>query len=216
MTPKNDLLLSLLNTIDDIELWAPGEPKYYGPTTRSLSLYSEVNSESAFLLISQLKHLAEISPETEITLYINTEGGSLTDAFAIYDCIKNIPCPVIIVATGLCASAGLLILSAGDYKLATSNTTFYYHQPVFTQSSSITSKKEMECLNGFYEYCQESVDKILKESMGISERRWKKYFDASTGYYFDASQALKFNLIDKIVESNKLEFEFTEVEESDG
>lgn len=212
-TPKNDLLLSLLNTIDDVEVWSPNEPKYFGPTTRSLAIYSEVDSNTAYLLTSQLTHLAQIDPDTEITLYINTEGGSLTDAFAIYDCIKNISCPVITVATGLCASAGLLILSAGDYRVATKNTIFYYHQPVFTQSSSITSKKEMECLNGFYEYCQQSVDSILKQTMQISDRRWKKYFDASTGYYFDASQALKFNLIDKIAQSNKIEFEFTEIED---
>ena len=212
-TPKNEILLSLLIGIYDIEVWSPNEPKYFGPTTRALSLSSEVNSDTAFLLTSQLTHLAELSPDTEITLYINTEGGSLTDAFAIYDCIKNIPSPVITVATGLCASAGLLILSAGDYKVATKSTIFYYHQPVFTQSSSITSKKEMECLNGFYEYCQESVDTILKDTMGITDRRWKRHFDSSTGYYFDSQQALKFNLIDKIAQSNKLEFEFTETED---
>ena len=113
---------------------------------------------------------------------------------------------------GLCASAGLLILSAGDYRAATANTIFYYHQPVFAQSTFINSQKDMKSLNDFYNYCQSAVDDILKQITGISQRKWKANFDASTGYYFDAQKALKLNFIDKIVESNKVEFELTEEE----
>ena len=210
---KNQIIATLVDAVDDTIVWSPNEPQYFGPTTRSLAIYSDIDNATALLINSQLRHLSYIDNENPITLFINTEGGSLTDALSIYDTIVNIESPVICVATGLCASAGLLILAAGDYKAATKNTIFYYHQPIFTQNTSISSKKDMESLNGFYSYCQSTVDKILKETMSISDRSWKKNFDSSTGFYFDSQKAIKFNLIDKIVESNKLDFEISDSEE---
>lgn len=204
---KAQLLAAIIGDIDDSESWSPYEAKYFGPSTRALSFFREVDSESALTLISQLEHLAYIDPEKPITLYVNTEGGSLTDAFAIYDCIANLACPVLIIATGLCASAGLLILSAGDYKLATSNTTFFYHQPVFTQTSSVSSSKDMETLSNHYKYCQQKVDKVLKDTCSITPAQWKKNFNNSTGYYFDTTQALKYELINKVITTDKVEFE---------
>lgn len=216
MNNKSQIIANLLESMNELDVWSPIEPKYFGPSTRTLALFGEIEKDAVLLAISQLKHLETLNQEEAITLYLNTEGGSLSDAFALYDCIKNLSCPVIIVATGLCASAGLLILSAGDYRAATASTIFYYHQPVFTQHSFINSQKDMQSLNDFYSYCQNTVDDILKETTGISQRKWKTNFDASTGYYFDANKALKLNFIDKIISSNKLEFEIDDSEELDG
>ena len=211
---KANLLATLIGEIDDSESWAPFETKYFGPSTRALSFFKEVDAESALVLVSQLEHLAYTDPEAPITLYINTPGGSLTDAFAIYDCIVNLSCPVLIISTGLCASAGLLILLAGDYKLATVNTTFFYHQPVFTQTSSVSSSKDMETLSSHYKHCQEKVDKVLKSTCSITAAQWKKNFNNSTGYYFDTTQALKYKLINKVITPDKVEFEIDEVVDS--
>lgn len=207
---KTQIISTLLQEVDDVEVWSPLEPKYFGPTTRSLSFFREVDSDSAFLLISQLEHLAHLGPEEPITLYLNTEGGSLSDAFSIYDCIINLSCPVLIIATGLCASAGLLILCAGDYKLATTNTTFYYHQPVLSQSSALASTKDVETLSSHYKYCQQKVDTVLKDICHITPRQWDKHFKDSTGYYFDTKQALKYKLVDKIVPSSKVDYEISD------
>jgi ATP-dependent Clp protease protease subunit len=204
---KTQIISTLLQDIDDVTVWSPIEPKFFGQTTRVLSLFGEVDCSSALLTISQLEHLAHLSEDEPITLFLNTEGGSLTDAFAIYDCIKNLPSPVIVIATGLCASAGLLILSAADYKMATENTVFYYHQPVFSQTGTVSSTKDMKVLSGYYEFCQKQVDAKIKEVTKITKKQWEKHFDLSTGYYFDANQALKYNFIDKITPSNKGDFE---------
>lgn len=209
---KNQMIASLLSEIDDTETWAPNEPKYFGPTTRTLSFFNLVDSDTAFVLISQLEHLAHVNAEEPITLYLNTEGGDLTDAFAIYDCIKNLSCPVLIIATGLCASAGLLILAAGDYKMATASTVFYYHQPVFSQAGLVASTRDMETLSGHYKYCQEKVDKVLKSVCKITPKQWTKHFQESTGYYFDVDQAVKYKLVDKIISSAKVDFEISEIE----
>lgn len=212
---KTQMIASLLEEIDDVEVWSPNEPKYYGFTTRSLSFYKPVDSDSAFLLISQLEHLAYLDSDQPITIYLNTEGGNLTDAFAIYDCIRNLSCPVLIVATGLCASAGLLILAAADYKMATENTVFYYHQPVFSQSGVVNSSRDMDTLSAHYKYCQQKVDAVLKSICKITPKQWSKNFEQSTGYYFDAPQALRYKLIDKITESEKVDFEISDMTEGE-
>lgn len=212
---KNQIISTLLQDVDDVDTWAINEPKYFGPTTRTIALHGEVDNASAYVIISQLEHLAHLADDEPITLHLNTEGGSLTDGFAIYDCIKNLPCPVLIVATGLCASAGLLILSAGDYRMATENTTFYYHQPVFSQTGAVNSTRDMKTLSSYYEYCQKHLDSKIKSVTKITKRQWEKHFESSTGYYFDAAQALKYNFIDKICPSMKLEFEITDLVEED-
>lgn len=212
---KTQIITTLLQDVDDVEVWSPIEPKFFGSTTRVLSLFGEVDCSIALLTISQLEHLAHLSEDEPITLFLNTEGGSLTDAFAIYDCIKNLSCPVLIVATGLCASAGLLILCAADYKMATENTVFYYHQPVFAQTGAVSSTKDMKVLSGHYEFCQKQVDKRIKEATKITKKQWEKHFDSSTGYYFDAKQALKYNFIEKIAPSNKGDFEIKSFLEED-
>lgn len=208
-TTKDQIISTLLQEINDIETWSINEPKYFGPDTRAVTIHGEIDNSSAYLIISQLEHLAYMSNDEAITLHLNTEGGSLTDAFAIYDCIKNLSCPVIILATGLCASAGLLILAAGDYKMATQNTTFYYHQPIFAQPGIINSAKDMNTLNFYYQYCQSQLNNVIKPTLNISKSHWDKYFKSSTGYYFDATQALKYNFIDKISTSMKIDFEIT-------
>ena len=122
---KLDLLKMLFDTSESSESWMQGEIKYFGPSKRSLSFYCDVNRESALSLTSQLLELDSINTEP-IRIYINTEGGSLTDGFAIYDAIKNIESPVIGIVSGLCASAGLIILAACDYRMSTDNLSLIH------------------------------------------------------------------------------------------
>lgn len=208
---KDQIISTLLQEVGEVETWSINEPKYFGPDTRTLAIHGEIDNSSSYLIISQLEHLAHLAHDEPITLHLNTEGGSLTDAFAIYDCIKNLSCPVIVLATGLCASAGLLILAAADYKMATQNTTFYYHQPIFAQSGVINSAKDMDTLNSYYKYCQKQLNNKIKPTLNISRTEWDKHFKSSTGYYFDATQALKYNFIDKISTSMKLDFQITDL-----
>ena len=188
-----------------IEVWHPSEIKYFGPDTRAISLCSEITSESVLPVISQLLHLEELSPEDQITLYLNTEGGSLVDALALYDTIKQISCPVIVIATGLCASAGLIILAAADYALASDKTLFFYHQPIFTQGP-ISSSSDMKSLNLHYEHCAETADEILKKKTKMRKSVWNSHFKDKTSFYFTVSQALEFNFIDKVLPKRKLKF----------
>jgi len=205
MTQLKEALLNDLMQSQDISVTSPYEHRYFGESTRSLSFFGEVETTKAELFISQLLHLEELDPEEPITVFLNTEGGSLMDALAIYDAIRICSCPVIIISTGLCSSAGLLILSAGDFRMATSNTVFFYHQPIVA-NSTIDSISSMNAFKDHYIYCQEIADNIIKTKTRIKKSIWNKFFEGKTSYYFDALKAYEYNMIDQIVESRKVKF----------
>jgi len=209
MKNLKELIVQEVLSQPDLETWFIGETKFFGPSTRALMFTTEVNSETAALIISQLLHLEELDPQEQITLYLNTEGGSLTDGLAIYDCITNLSCPVVIVATGLCASAGLLILSAGDYRAATANTTFFYHQPILGDSH-INSSADMESLNNHYAYCKGKADDIIKKRTKMKKTTWDKHFKDKTSFYFTPEEAVEFKFIDKVMPSRKAKFKIEE------
>lgn len=204
MASKKEILQHIMS-MSDSEVWQPYEFQYFGPSTRCLSFFSEVNKESAHVLISQILQLEEDDPDESITIYLNTTGGSITDGLAIYDVLTDCSCPVLIYATGLCASAGLIILSAGDYRYASKSCTFYYHQPVM-EDASVNNLKDMEELQKYYLYSKEKMDGIIKSRTKMKRGIWNKNFEGKTSYYFSSREAIDFNLIDKIGESRKIEF----------
>ena len=83
MTQLKEALLNELMQSQEISVTSPYEHRYFGETTRSLSFFGEVETTKAELFISQLLHLEELDPEEPITVFLNTEGGSLMDALAI-------------------------------------------------------------------------------------------------------------------------------------
>ena len=203
---KLDLLKMILDSSQSSESWMQGEIKYFGPSKRSVSFYCDVNRESTLSLTSQLLELDTVNNEP-IRLYINTEGGSLTDGFAIYDAIKNIDSPVVGIVSGICASAGLIILAACDYRMCTDNCIFFYHQPIMP-FEMISSKIEINSLNSFYENIQERADNIIKKRAGLKAKDWNKYFKDKTSFYFDSDQAEELKIVDSVVLNEKPKFNF--------
>ena len=80
---------------------------------RIVMLNEEVNSASASVIVAQLLYLESQDPTKDISLYINSPGGSVTDGFAIYDTMKYIKCDVSTICMGMAASMGAFLLSAG-------------------------------------------------------------------------------------------------------
>jgi len=92
---------------------------------------SDVNPYSANVTVAQLLYLESVSPESDINLYINSPGGTVTDAFAIYDAMNYIKSDVATIALGQAASAGAFLLSAGakGKRFALPNSRIMIHQP---------------------------------------------------------------------------------------
>ena len=166
------------------EIWTPTDMTWFGPHTRNLALWGEINEEVSLSFISQLLELVSEYPEQPITIYLNTPGGSFMDSYAIYDTIKSLPCHVTIIATGLCASAGLTILSAADTKLATKNTIFFYHQTILKGNKEFDSIESTIGTAEAYKLCHDMYDTNLIKTTKITRAKWEEEFKNKTVKYF--------------------------------
>lgn len=185
-----------------IEIWTPGDILYYGPTKRTLAFVGEINQESTLPFISQLLELEAREPGVPINVHLNSEGGSLTDAFAAYDTMRTITSPIIMITTGVCASAGLLLLSAGDARFSTENTLFFYHQPVLPLEG-LMSREQVDQTQLSYYRVQDSYDEALIKRCKIKRSVWKKEFTGRIAKNFNAQEALEFGLIRGIIPEAK-------------
>ena len=98
---------------------------------RIILLNEEVNSASAGVVVAQLLYLEGQDPEKDISLYINSPGGVITDGMAIYDTMQYIKCDVSTICLGMAASMGAFLLAAGTKgkRFALPNSEIMIHQP---------------------------------------------------------------------------------------
>lgn len=168
----------------------------------AIPVWGGITEEMSFKFINRFKQLESITKEDEyITVWINSPGGSVTDCSAIVDCIRSSNRKVRCVATGLCASAGLFILAAGDLRLATKQATLFYHEPIM--KTSIVSPSEMGQAQEFYELSRQRMvyDVFYKACEKIKRKStFNKLFVDKTSLYITPEVALnEYGLIHDIV-----------------
>ena len=178
--------------------WESASVVFYGLETRSILLSGPVDESMANGICSQLQLLDLAGPEP-IKLWINTGGGSIVDALAIYDMIKIIDAPVLGIVCGACYSAGLLIISACDFRIATPRSTFFYHQPIMSSPEVISLEGAQSGLK-HYLHSLDTVDEIIKKRTGIKKKPWKKHFFGKTSKHFSVKEALKWGFIDDVLD----------------
>ncbi len=166
---------------------------------RKVFLWGEVNTDSAKVITEKLLYLEFADPGKEITFYINTPGGSITDGMAIYDTIKLISSPVKVVVTGMAASMGSILLSAAEKgnRYLYPHSRVMIHQPLigghfYAPAVDIhIQAKEMERI-------RDELNKILAEASGQAIE--KIIQDTDRDFYLNAEEAIKYGLADKIIE----------------
>ena len=106
-------------------------------------LCEEVNDTSASLVVAQLLYLEGQDPDKDISLYINSPGGSVTAGLAIYDTMQYIKCDVSTICIGMAASMGAFLLSSGakGKRLALPNSEIMIHQPMGGMQGQVTDIK---------------------------------------------------------------------------
>ena len=184
------------NTKEQFVLYQGG---YFGPRTRSIYFSGPIDYDTTSNVIDQLLELS-MSSEDPIKLYINTEGGSLTDALAIYDVIKTIPSQVDTVVQGLCASGGILLFLAGTNWYCSENSLFFYHHPIFIVRD-IPSSNFSKDLNEAYDISRNLLDNIIKKTTNISSKDWSENFNNKTFKYFDAKKANQWGFATSIIKN---------------
>jgi ATP-dependent Clp endopeptidase proteolytic subunit ClpP len=168
---------------------------------RILMLGSEVNDEVANSMISSMLYLASEDPEADITLYINSPGGSVQAGLAIFDTMKYIPNDVSTVCFGMAASMGAFLLSAGTKgkRKSLPNSRIMIHQPLGGSQGDATDMEIMaklilhtkETLNTYLsEFCTQPIDKIRT--------------DTDRDFYMTPEESLSYGIIDEVIQHKNM------------
>lgn len=167
-------------------------------TDRIVMLNDEVNSVTAGLVVAQLLFLEGQDPEKDISLYINSPGGSISDGMAIYDTMNYIKCDVSTICMGMAASMGAFLLAAGakGKRLALPNSEIMIHQPLGGTGRAQASDIEIHANHILR--TKKKMNTLLSEMTGQPIEVIEKDTDRDNFMYPD--EALKYGLIDKIIE----------------
>lgn len=163
---------------------------------RIVMLNEEVNSTTSSLIVAQLLYLEGQDASKDISLYINSPGGSVTDGLAIYDTMQYIKCDVSTICMGMAASMGAFLLAAGakGKRFSLPNSDIMIHQPsggakgqatdIMIHADHIVSTKQ-------------KLNKILSEKTGQPIKVIAK--DTERDNFMTAEEAVKYGLIDKVI-----------------
>ncbi len=164
---------------------------------RIIMLSEEVNSTTASLIVAQLLYLEGQDPEKDISFYINSPGGSITDGMAIYDTMQYIKCDVSTIAIGLSASMGAFLLSAGTKgkRMALPNAEIMIHQPSAGTQGQVT---DMAIHLHRFEVIKERMNRILAANTGKDIETVTR--DCERDNFMTAEEAVAYGLIDKVIE----------------
>ena len=169
---------------------------------RIIFLGEDVNATSASLVIAQLLFLESEDPDKEISLYINSPGGSITDGMGIVDTMNYIKCPISTICVGLAASFGAVLLANGEKgrRFATPNSEILIHQPLIGgQGGGISGQAtEIKIHADHMIRTREKLNKLLSEKTGQSIETIER--DTERDHYMTAEEALKYGLIDGIMD----------------
>ncbi len=167
---------------------------------RIIFLAEDVNSASASLVVAQLLFLESEDPDKEISLYINSPGGSITDGMAIVDTINYIKCPVSTICVGMAASMGAVLLASGakGKRFATPNAEILIHQPLIGGGGLSGQTTEIKIHADHMVRTREKLNKLLSERTGQSLETIQN--DTERDNYMTAQQALDYGLIDGILD----------------
>lgn len=169
---------------------------------RIIFLGEDVNATSASLVIAQLLFLESEDPDKEISLYINSPGGSITDGMGIVDTMNYIKCPVTTICVGLAASFGAVLLANGEKgkRFATPNSEILIHQPLIGgQGGGLSGQAtEIKIHADHMIRTREKLNKLLSEKTGQSIETIER--DTERDHYMSAQEALEYGLIDGIMD----------------
>ena len=163
---------------------------------RIIFLADEVNDVTANLVVAQLLYLEAMDPEKDISLYINSPGGSITAGMAIYDTMQYIKCDVSTICIGMAASMGAFLLSSGakGKRFALPNSEIMIHQPLGGFQGQAT---DIKIHADRIIKIKADLNRILAENTGKPLEIIEK--DTERDNFMTAAQAMEYGLVDKVI-----------------
>jgi len=165
---------------------------------RILLLGSEVNDEVANVLVAQMLYLANEDPEGDITLYINSPGGSVSAGMAIYDTMQFIPCDVSTVCFGMAASMGAFLLGAGarGKRKSLPNARIMIHQPL---GGAQGQAADIEIQAKEILFTKAVINTYMADYTGQPEDKLAE--DTDRDFYMMPGEAKDYGLIDEVIKT---------------
>ena len=163
---------------------------------RIIFLSNEVNDDIASLIVSQLLFLESEDPSKDISLYINSPGGSVSAGFGIYDTMNYIKCDVSTICVGMAASMGAFLLAGGTKgkRIALPNSEIMIHQPSGGAQGQAT---EIQIAAEHILKTRERLNRILAENTGQPLEVISRETDRDN--FMSAEEAKAFGLIDEVI-----------------
>ena len=162
---------------------------------RSVEVVGEITKDSVYSLILQLRYLHHADPEKEITMYINSPGGSVCDGLALYDIMEAIKCPIRTVCVGMAASMGALLFAAGNIREMLPHAEVMIHDPLATGISGSALSVE-ESSRRLMNIRQTTAEILAGHTGHTLEEVYEKTRQDS---YFNAKEAVEWGLADRII-----------------
>jgi ATP-dependent Clp protease protease subunit len=166
---------------------------------RIIMLTDEVNDTTASLVVAQMLYLEAQDPDKDISLYINSPGGSVSAGFSIYDTMNFIKCDVSTICMGMAASMGAFLLAAGakGKRLALPNSVIMIHQPLGgAQGQASDVKIHAEQILKTRTKLNEILAANTGKPLEVIER------DTDRDNFMSAAEAAAYGLIDKVIEKH--------------
>jgi ATP-dependent Clp protease, protease subunit len=163
---------------------------------RIIFFSEEVSDASASVIVAQLLFLEAEEPGKDISLYINSPGGSVSAAFAIYDTMQHIKSDVSTICVGLAASAGAFLLSGGakGKRYSLPNSEIMIHQPLGGARGQAT---DIQIQANQINKLKKKLNKMLSENTGQPLSVIEA--DTERDFYMEAHEAVKYGIIDSVI-----------------
>ncbi len=164
---------------------------------RIVFLADQVNDVTASLVVAQLLYLEAQDPDKDISLYINSPGGSISSGMAIYDTMNFIKCDVSTICVGMAASMGAFLLAAGakGKRFALPNSEIMIHQPLGgMQGQASDIKIHADHILRIRQNLNETLANITGKPLSQIEK------DTERDNFMTAAQACEYGLIDKVID----------------
>ncbi len=167
---------------------------------RIVFLADQVTDDLASIVVAQLLHLEAEDPNKDISLYINSPGGSVTAGMAIYDTMQYIKCDVSTICIGMAASMGAFLLAGGTKgkRYALPNAEIMIHQPSGGAQGQAT---EIQIVAEQIQKTKEKLNRIIAENTGQPIEKVAK--DTDRDNYMTAEEAKAYGIVDHVVSKHE-------------
>ena len=166
---------------------------------RIIVLSEDVNASSASVVVAQLLYLEGQDPEKDISFYINSPGGSITDGMAIHDTMQYLKCDVSTLCVGMAASMGAFLLASGTKgkRYALPNSEILIHQPLIAGGGLSGQTTDIKIHADHMVYIKNRMNELLSQYTGQPLEVLQR--DTERDNYMTAQQAKEYGLIDEII-----------------